>query len=81
MNRYYVHTNCLEHLALALVVSVRVAIQDMQRSMITIKRSLEAAKVPGHLEPTGLYRSDGKRPDGATLVPWKRGKVLVLDAT
>ena len=43
----------------------------------TIKRSLEAAKVPCHLEPTGLYRSDGKRPDGATLVPWKRGKVLV----
>ena len=47
----------------------------------TIKRSLEAAKVPCHLEPTGLYRSDGKRPDGATLVPWKRGKVLVWDAT
>ena len=38
----------------------------------TIKRSLEAAKVPCHLEPTGLYRSDGKRPDGATLVPWKK---------
>ena len=47
----------------------------------TIKRSLEAAKVPCHLEPTGLYRSDGKRPDGATLVPWKRGRVLVWDAT
>ena len=30
---------------------------------------------------TGLYRSDGKRPDGATIVPRKGGKVLVWDAT
>ena len=37
--------------------------------------------LPCHLEPTGLYRDDGKRPDGATVVPWKRGKVLVWDAT
>ena len=28
-----------------------------------------------------MYRSDGKRPDGATIVPWKGGKVLVWDAT
>ena len=35
----------------------------------SIKRSLACAKVPSHLEPTGLYRSDGKRPDGATIVP------------
>ena len=34
-----------------------------------IKRSLDAVKIPNHLEPTGLYRSDGKRPDGATIVP------------
>ena len=46
-----------------------------------IKISLEAAKVPCHLEPTGLYMSDGKRPDEATIVPWKGGKVLVWDAT
>ena len=46
-----------------------------------IKRSLESAKVPCHLEPTGLYRSDGKTPDGASVVPWRGGKVLVWDAT
>ena len=42
---------------------------------------MESAKIPCHLEPTGLYRSDGKRPDGASIVPWKGGKVLVWDAT
>ena len=46
-----------------------------------IRRSLVAAKVPCHLEPAGLYRSDGKRPDGASVVPWKRGRMLVWDAT
>ena len=34
-----------------------------------VKRSLEAAKIPAHLEPTDIYRSDGKRPDGASVVP------------
>ena len=31
-------------------------------------------------EPVGLYRSDSKRPDGASVVPW-RGEVLMWDAT
>ena len=46
-----------------------------------VKRSLDSAKIPSHLETTGLYRTDGKRPDGATLVPWKGGRVLVWDVT
>ena len=46
-----------------------------------IKRSLDTAKIPSHLEPSGLYISDGKRPDGASVVPWTRGKILVWDAT
>ena len=33
------------------------------------------------LEPTGLDRSDGKRPDGITMVPWKNGNLLAWDAT
>ena len=28
-----------------------------------------------------MSRSDGKRPDGATTVPWERGKLLVWDVT
>ena len=46
-----------------------------------IKRALGTAKIPSHLEPSGLYRTDGKRPDGASIVPWKGGKVLVWDVT
>ena len=46
-----------------------------------VKRLLESAKIPCHLEPTGLFRSDGKRPDGTSIVLWKGGKVLVWDAT
>ena len=44
-----------------------------------LKCSLDSAKIPSHLEPTVLYRTDGKKPDGATLVPWKGGRVLVWD--
>ena len=36
-----------------------------------IKRSLAAVKIHAHLESTGISRSDGKQPDGATIVPWK----------
>jgi len=32
-------------------------------------------------EPLGLCRSDGKRPDGLTLVPWQSGRSLVWDVT
>ena len=46
-----------------------------------IKRSLTAAHVPSRLEPVGMSRSDGKRPDGASTIPWERGKLLVWDVT
>lgn len=46
-----------------------------------IRRALISANVPCVLEPPGLSRSDGKRPDGLTLVPWQKGKCLLWDAT
>ena len=33
------------------------------------------------LEPSGLYRTDGKRPDGVTMIPREIGKQLVRDVT
>ena len=64
-----------------LAVLAKVVTFAMQ-PLTTHRRSHNAAKIPCHLEPNGLYRSDGKRPDGATMmVPWSDGKVLVWDAT
>ena len=46
-----------------------------------IHRTLVSAHVPSRLEPPGLLSSDGKRPDGVMVVPWRCGKLLVWDAT
>ena len=37
--------------------------------------------MPSMLEPRGLYRTDGKRPDGVTMTPSEMGKQLVWDVT
>ena len=44
-------------------------------------RSLNRASVPSMKEPSGLSRSDGKRPDGVTVIPWSRGRCLIWDVT
>ncbi|CAK9298167.1 unnamed protein product [Gordionus sp. m RMFG-2023] len=44
-----------------------------------ILRALRSAQIPSILEPSGLFRSDGKRPDGISQIPWKRGQFLVWD--
>jgi len=46
-----------------------------------IARTLVSTGIPVTKEPNGLSRSDGKRPDGLTLVPWKEGKPLTWDST
>ena len=46
-----------------------------------IFRSLSSANIPSRLEPPGLSRVDGKRPDGISIIPWSSGKPLVWDAT
>ena len=44
-----------------------------------ILRAIKRAKIPKHKEPSGLIMQNGKRPDGATLIPWSRGKALAWD--
>ena len=46
-----------------------------------VKRSLSSAGLPSVLEPQGLDRGDGRRPDGLTLFPYQHGKCLTWDAT
>ena len=44
-----------------------------------IWRAVKRAQYLSVMEPVGLSWSDGKRPDGATLIPWTRGKPLAWD--
>ena len=46
-----------------------------------ICRAFISAGVPAMKEPTGLLRTDNKRPDGVTLIPWQRGKPATWDVT
>jgi len=46
-----------------------------------VYRALIRADIPATREPVGLNRSDGKRPDGLTLIPWSRGRMLTWDVT
>ena len=40
-----------------------------------------AVGMPSMLEPSGLDRGEGKRPDGITVYPYSRGRCLIWDAT
>ena len=46
-----------------------------------MKRALTSAKIPSRLEPSGLHQTDGKRPDGVTVVPWRSEKLLIWNVT
>ena len=46
-----------------------------------LNKAFGSAGFPAVTEPSGLSRSDGKRPDGMTLVPWLQGRALVWDYT
>ena len=41
-----------------------------------IWRAIKRAQVPAHKEPVGLVTQGRERPDGATLIPWTKGKPL-----
>ncbi|RVE54522.1 hypothetical protein evm_001007 [Chilo suppressalis] len=55
--------------------------RHFSRHITPRRRSLATVNVRSLLEPTGIARDDGKRPDGMSLIPWKMGRVLVWDAT
>ena len=57
----------------------RIARHQTPNDVVT--RALVSAGIPATKEPVGLLRSDGKRPDGLTLVPWQSGKPLTWDVT
>ena len=59
------------------------ALVEMKGSLLndTIWRALNKAGVQSTKEPTGLLRSDGKRPDGVTLISWAKGRCLTWDVT
>ena len=46
-----------------------------------IRRALQSAVIPSVLEPVGVDRGDGKRPDGISVFPFSNGKCLCCDAT
>ena len=46
-----------------------------------IFHALGAAGIPASKEPSGLVCTDGKWPDGCTLIPWCSGKALTWDVT
>ena len=46
-----------------------------------IQRAFGRADISAIVEPPGLSRSDGKRPDGLTIFPYKHGKKLIWDFT
>ncbi|GBP19946.1 hypothetical protein EVAR_11336_1 [Eumeta japonica] len=46
-----------------------------------IRRALISGNVSCALERPGLGRSDGKRPDRLTLIPWQNGRCLIWNVT
>ena len=63
--------------------AVDAALVDRQDSFLndTIWRAMNKAGVQSTIEPTRLVRTDGKRPNGVTLIPWARGRCLTWDVT
>ena len=41
-----------------------------------VRRALQRAGIPSVLEPPGLDRGDGSRPDGITFFPFSRGSIV-----
>src|SRR6266516_3678276 len=46
-----------------------------------VHRTLTKAGFPSMKEPAGLLQSNGRRPDGCSLIPWQGGKCVAWDVT
>ena len=62
--------------------------KQMRHSLLneTVVRSLQRAGIQAKKEPLGLCSNEagttqGKRPDGVTLIPWRRGRCVTWDVT
>ena len=51
------------------------------RGQFYLMKDIVRSQVPFYKEPAGLSRSDGKRPDGVSLIPWSRGRCVTWDVT
>ena len=73
----------LEELGEHAICCKRGAARFARRSTVNslIADSLRSAGLPLRLEPCGLNREDGKRPDGETLISFDNGLRLVWNAT
>ena len=49
-----------------------------QTSNKALQEALKSAGVPSTLDPRGILRDDGNRPDGVSLLPWCRGRVVAF---
>uniref|UniRef100_A0A8D8SYK8 Reverse transcriptase domain-containing protein n=3 Tax=Cacopsylla melanoneura TaxID=428564 RepID=A0A8D8SYK8_9HEMI len=54
-------------------------ITELTRNIIT--RALTSLDLYPTLEPAGISRNDGKRPDGMSLIAWSKGLKLIWDLT
>ena len=46
-----------------------------------LHHALVSGGVSAVLEPVGVFRDDGKRSDGTSLIPWSQGLPLLWDFT
>ncbi len=57
----------------------KIAIHDEINKIIS--HAFSSAGFPNILQPPGISRDDGKRPDGMTLIPWSHGRSILWDVT